>query len=98
MWTFGTAAMSEGDEENVPNVSRRNAGTSWKLWSAGRGGGGVRLKRKGSLGKNQLLSCYRMEECSLRDKFRDGVTLSGRKKWEDGGKKVQGDPKDVRRY
>ena len=36
--------------------------------------------------------------CSLRDKFRDDVTLSGWKKWEDGRKKFQSDTKDVRRY
>ena len=38
------------------------------------------------------------ELCSLRDKFGDGLTLLGWKKWEGGWKKFQCDPKDVRRY
>ena len=55
-------------------------------------------QEKGLARENSVAVMLPDGEVSLRDKFRDGVTLSGRKKWEDGGKKVQGDPKDVRRY
>jgi hypothetical protein len=52
----------------------------------------------GLAGENSVVVMVLDELCSLRDKLRNGLTLSGWKKWEDGWKKFQCDTKDVRRY
>lgn len=55
-------------------------------------------QEKGLAGENSVAVMLLDGLCSLRDKFGDGLTLSGRKKWEGEWKKVQYDPKDVQRY
>ena len=68
MSTLGAAAKSERGEENVPNASKKNAATRGRLRSAGRGGRGVKLKRKGSLGKNSVAVMLLDGECFPQDK------------------------------
>ena len=55
-------------------------------------------QEKGLARENSVVVMLLDGLCSLRDMFGNGVTLSGWKNWENGRKKVQGDPKDVRRY
>jgi hypothetical protein len=55
-------------------------------------------QEKGLAGENSVAVMLLDALCSLRDKFGDGLTLSGWKKWGYERNKVQCDPKDVQRY
>ena len=55
-------------------------------------------QEKGLAGENSVAVMLLDALCSLRDKFGDGLTLSGWKKRAGERNKVQYDPKDVQRY
>jgi hypothetical protein len=65
-------------------------------------GGAVQTRsqtqEKGLAKENSVAVMVTDALCSLCDTLRCGLTLLGWKKWEGGWKKLQRNPKDVRRY